>query len=54
MKISLIIADMQRMYDEYGDVEGEMADTLDMDMFQTITDVKFDQDRGRVQVISER
>ncbi len=54
LKLSSIIADMQRMYDEYGDVEGEMMDTFDMDSYQPITHVRFDQDRQRVQVLSDR
>ncbi len=54
MKISEILAEVQRTYDEFGDVDGELFDALDMDMFQPITHVRFDQDRQRVQFLSDR
>jgi hypothetical protein len=54
LKLSTVIEDLRRAYDEFGDVEVEMADTMDMEMYQPVTHVKFDQDRGRVQIISER
>ena len=54
MKISQILDEVQRVYDEFGDVEGELCDTLDMDRFQPVTHVKFDYDRSRVQFLSDR
>jgi hypothetical protein len=42
------------VYDEYGDVEVELLDTIDSEMFAPVTDVKFDQDRARAQIISDR
>jgi hypothetical protein len=54
VKISSIIDELRRVYDEFGNVEGEMADTMDMDMFQPVTHIMFSQDRGRVQIISDR
>jgi len=54
MKISSLISDLQRVYDEFGDVEVELADIYDMDRFHPVTQATFDQDRGRVQVTSDR
>jgi hypothetical protein len=54
MKLSAILDEVQRVYDEFGDVEGELFDALDMEMFQPITRVRFDQDRGRLQFLSDR
>jgi hypothetical protein len=54
MKISEILSEVQRVYDEFGDVDGELFDALDMEMFQPITHIQFDQDRQRVQFLSDR
>ena len=54
MKISAILDEVQRIYDEFGDVDGEIYDTVDMEMFQDLTHVKFDYDRQRVQFLSDR
>jgi hypothetical protein len=54
MKLSEGLAEQQRIYDEFGDVEMEMFDAMDMEMFQPITHIKFDQDRQRMQFLSDR
>lgn len=54
MKVSEVLAELHRTYDEFGDVEVELLDTLDMDMYQPVTHVQFDGDRQRVQVLSDR
>ena len=54
MKISAILDEVQRIYDEFGDVDGEIYDAVDMEMFQDLTHVKFDYDRQRVQFLSDR
>lgn len=53
-KISAIIDELQRIYDEFGDVGSEMYDTYDMDARQPVTHVQFDHDRQRVQFLSDR
>lgn len=53
-KISEGIAEMQRIYDEFGDVGMEMYDAYDMEMHQPVTHVEFDHDRQRVQFLSDR
>lgn len=53
-RLSTLIAELQRVYDEFGDVTPEMYDTYDMDMFVPVTHVQFDHDRQRVQIISDR
>jgi hypothetical protein len=54
MKISEVLTELQRTYDEFGDVEVEMFDAMDMDMYQPVSHVKFDQDRARAQILSDR
>ena len=54
MKLSEALSEQQRIYDEFGDVDVELFDALDMDMYQPVTHVKFDQDRQRVQFLSDR
>lgn len=53
-KISAVIDELQRIYDEFGDVDAEMYDAYDMDMHQPVTHVTFDHDRSRVQFLSDR
>jgi hypothetical protein len=53
-KISEVIEQLRDIYDEYGDVGAEMYDAYDMEMRQPVTHVKFDQDRQRVQFLSDR
>jgi hypothetical protein len=53
-KVSTVLAELQHIYDEFGDVGVEMFDTYDMDMRQPVTHVRFDHDRQRVQFISDR
>lgn len=53
-KISAIISELHDIYDEFGDVESELYDAYDMDMRQPVTHVRFDQDRQRVQFLSDR
>jgi hypothetical protein len=54
MKISEILVELQRAYDEFGDMDGELFDAMDMEMFQPITHVRFEQERGRMQFLSDR
>lgn len=54
MKISAILDAVQRIYDEFGDVDGEMYDPVDMEMHQPVTHVQFDFDRQRIQFLSDR
>lgn len=53
-KLSEIMDELRRIYDEFGDVEPEMLDTYDMDMYQPVTHVQFDHERQRVQFLSDR
>lgn len=53
-KISEIIEQLRDVYDEFGDVGSELYDAYDMDMRQPVTAVRYDNDRQRVQFISER
>jgi hypothetical protein len=54
MKISEALSELQRVYDEFGDVGVELFDALDSEMFVPVTHIRFDQDRARVQIISDR
>jgi hypothetical protein len=54
MKLSKILDEVQRIYDEFGDVDGEMYDPVDMEMFQPVTHIQYDYDRERIQFLSDR
>lgn len=49
-----IIDKLEEIYQEFGDVGSELYDAYDMEMLQPVTEVRFDQERRRVQFISER
>lgn len=52
--ISEAIDALVAIRDEFGEVAMEMYDPYDMDMRQLVTDVRFDADRQRVQILSDR
>lgn len=54
IKISQALDELRRVYDEFGDVGLEMLDTMDMEMHQPVTHVRFDYDRQRVTLLSDR
>jgi hypothetical protein len=43
-----------RIVDEFGDAEVEIVDTYDMEMHQPATEVRYDSDRERIVVVSDR
>lgn len=49
-----VIDRLCEIYDEFGDVGTELYDAYDMEMLQPLTDIRYDNDRQRVQFLSER
>lgn len=52
--ISEVIEELREIRDEFGEVGVEIFDAYDMDMRQPVTHVKFDHDRQRAQLLSDR
>lgn len=52
--LSQALEDIKHIYDEFGDGPLELLDTYDMDMHQPVTHIRWDPDRQRTVVISDR
>jgi hypothetical protein len=48
-----IIDQLEDIYQEFGPVGSEIFDSYDMEMLKPVTEVRFDQERRRVQFISD-